>query len=83
MKLGDLYAYYGCNWTQLCRELDIGNSTYQAWRNKGYIPFKTQLLIENQTNGLFKASREDAEPRTKRVGRSPGINKNLHSTNLI
>jgi hypothetical protein len=67
MLLSDLYEHYG-TWTQLVRELKLGNSTYQVWRKQGYIPFKAQLLIENQTNGLFKASEEHGKPPKKKEG---------------
>lgn len=61
MLLDELYKHYG-NWTRLARALSLGNSTYQVWRKKGYIPFKSQLLIERQTNGLFKAEERHGTP---------------------
>ena len=70
MLLSELYEHYG-TWTQLVRELNLGNSTYQIWRKKGYIPFKAQLLIENKTKGFFKAYEEHGEPPVKRGVRSP------------
>ena len=60
MLLDDLYQYYG-TWTNIGRQLNLGTSTYQVWRRKGYIPFKSQLLIEHQTNGLFKADAAHGE----------------------
>lgn len=69
MLLDELHKYYG-TWTLLARELDLGNSTYQLWRSKGYIPFKAQLLIENKTKGLFKACEEHGKPPSPR---RPGI----------
>ncbi len=61
MLLSELYEHYG-TWSELCRELRLGNSTYQIWRRKGYIPFRAQLLIENRTQGLFKACESHGEP---------------------
>lgn len=61
MVLNELYEYFG-TWTNLMRELNLGNSTYQTWRRNGYIPFKAQLLIEKQTKGLFKAREEHGRP---------------------
>ncbi len=61
MLLSELYEHYG-TWTKLVRELDLGNSTYQLWRKKGYIPFKSQLLIERKTKGLFKALEDHGKP---------------------
>ena len=64
MLLNELYEYYG-TWTKLVRELNLGNSTYQIWRKQGYIPFKTQLLIENKTKGRFKACENHGKPIEK------------------
>jgi hypothetical protein len=61
MLLGELYEHYG-TWTKMVRELDLGNSTYQIWRKKGYIPFRSQLLIERKTKRLFKAVEEHGRP---------------------
>lgn len=68
MLLKELYEYFG-TWTQLVRELDLGNSTYQVWRKQGYIPFASQLLIENKTNGLFKACEAQGKPPNPKRGR--------------
>jgi len=61
MRLDELYRHYG-TWTKMIRSLDLGNSTYQLWRKKGFIPFKTQLLIEHKTKGRFKAKESHAIP---------------------
>ena len=61
MLLNELYEHYG-TWTHLGRQLGLGNSTYQVWRKQGYIPFTAQLLIENKTKGLFKASEAHGKP---------------------
>lgn len=61
MLLQELYEHYG-NWTRLVRELDFGTSTCQLWRKRGYIPFKTQLLIEYKTKGRFKANEKHGMP---------------------
>lgn len=61
MLLRELYEYYG-TWTSLCRELGMGNNSYQRWKKQGYIPFQTQLLIEHKTKRRFKAREEDAQP---------------------
>lgn len=65
MLLTELYEHYG-TWTHLVRDLGLGNSTYQIWRKQGYIPFKTQLFIENKTKGRFKAREEHGKPVIKR-----------------
>ncbi len=66
MILNELYEHYG-SWAQLSRDLNLGFSTYQVWRKNGYIPFKAQLLIENQTKGFFKASKAHGEPDKKGI----------------
>lgn len=66
MLLEELYQHYG-TWTNLVRDLDLGNSTYVVWRKKGYIPFKAQLLIENKTQGFFKADKDHGEPPKQRM----------------
>lgn len=74
MLLSELHTYYG-TWTLLARELGLGNSTYQVWRSQGYIPFMQQLLIENKTKGLFKASEEHGKPVTSKKGLSISCGK--------
>lgn len=51
----ELKEYYG-TWAKMSRELDVGSNAYQRWLKMGYIPFKTQCLIENKTKRRFKAS---------------------------
>lgn len=64
MLLEELYRHYG-TWTNLVRSLNIGSTTYQVWRKRGFIPFRTQLLIENKTKGRFKADELHAQPVQK------------------
>ena len=66
MLLQELYNHFG-TYTKMVRELDLGNSTYLVWRKQGYIPFKAQLLIERQTDGLFKACESHGKPKKKRA----------------
>lgn len=63
MLLSELYEYFG-TWTLLGRQLGLGASTYQVWKKQGYIPFTMQLLIENRTNGRFKACEAQGKPVT-------------------
>lgn len=62
MRIEELHAYYG-TWTAVSHALKIGMNTHQYWRKIGYIPYPTQLVIERETEGLFKASKEDAKPK--------------------
>lgn len=66
MILQELYEHYG-TWTRLTRSLDLCSGIYYVWRDKGYIPFKSQLLIEHKTKGLFKADEAHAGPSKKKI----------------
>lgn len=57
MKVEELKDYYG-TWTKLSRELDFGVSTYRNWILRDGIPYGTQLLIQDKTNGQFTADRQ-------------------------
>lgn len=61
MLLEDVFKYCG-SWANVCRILDFGSTTYQKWKQKGYIPYTTQLLIEKKTNGKLRASLDHAKP---------------------
>lgn len=61
MRLEELKAHYG-TWTKMNIKLELGPYSYQYWRKRGYIPYPAQLVIEKKTNGLFKASLDDAVP---------------------
>lgn len=62
MILDELYKYYCYNWARACRELKFGTTTIQNWKKRGYIPFRSQQIIEQKTNGILKASWNDAQP---------------------
>jgi len=55
MLLNELYEHFDRKWSRMAIELKVTESTVAYWRKKGYICFRTQLLIERRTNGLFKA----------------------------
>lgn len=55
MTLEELYEYYECNWVLVCKEINFGRTTIQVWRKMGFIPLRAQKVIENRTDGLFKA----------------------------
>jgi hypothetical protein len=61
MTLKEIYEYYGNNWAQVARELKLGSTTLQKWKAKGYVPIRSQMVLEQRTNGLFKARIEDAK----------------------
>jgi len=61
MLLDELYSHYG-TWTNMVRQLNLGSTTYLLWKKNGFIPFKTQLLIQHKTKGRFKAKEDHARP---------------------
>jgi hypothetical protein len=58
MLLSEIYEYYGRKWSKVAIELKVTESTVSYWRKKQYICFRTQLLIEHRTNGIFTASED-------------------------
>lgn len=60
MKIEEIYNHYENNWCEVMRELKVGSTTLQNWRKKGHIPIKSQMIIEDRSDGLFKARLEDA-----------------------
>lgn len=64
MLLEELHDYYG-SWSNLVRELKLGLTAHQRWRNIGYIPYRTQLLIEKRSNGRFMADEAHGAPINK------------------
>lgn len=58
MRVAELYEYFG-NWSVAARELKVSPSNIQYWREKGYIPYNAQLMIERKTKGALKARTED------------------------
>jgi len=62
MKLEELKEHYK-TWSNMVYQLHLGTNTHQYWRRRGYIPYPTQLVIEKKTEGLFKASLDDALPK--------------------
>lgn len=57
MLIKEVYDLYG-SWAELSRKLGFGSSTYQGWLTRGYIPLKTQELIEFRTKGKLRAAKE-------------------------
>lgn len=62
MLLEELHEYYG-TWADMTRKLELGSTTYLGWRKKGYIPWETQLVIEQKTNRRFKANKLHGKPK--------------------
>ena len=58
----ELRDHFG-TWASMSRELGLGATTYLGWIKKGYIPFKTQCLLENMTNRKFKANLSHCKPK--------------------
>lgn len=64
MRVEELHDHYG-TWSALSHALKQGLNSHAYWRKIGYIPWASQLVIEHKTGGLFKACREDCEPKPK------------------
>ena len=61
MKLEDLREHYGTN-RRISIGLGMAPSGVAYWSKRGYIPYPAQLIIQEKTNGLFKACIEHARP---------------------
>ena len=61
MTLNEIYEHYGKNWVTVSRELRIGATSIQNWKKKGYIPIRSQMIIEHRTEGRFKADLKHAK----------------------
>lgn len=62
MLIEELRQYYG-TWADMTRKLELGSTTYLGWIRKGYIPWTTQLVIEEKTKKKFKADKAHAKPK--------------------
>lgn len=62
MLLEELKNYFG-TWALMSRELGLGATTYLGWKRKGYIPYKTQCVLEMKTKRKFKANLEHCKPQ--------------------
>jgi hypothetical protein len=61
MMPDEVISYFG-GWTKASRFLNMGSSTYHAWKVKGFIPIRSQHIIEKKINGDLKADvRHDLE----------------------
>jgi len=55
MLILEVYKQYE-SWSELSRKLGFGSTTYQGWIRRGYIPMRTQEIIELRTKGALTAS---------------------------
>ncbi len=62
MLIIEVHSLYG-SWTKFSKNFEFGSTTYQGWIRRGYIPFKTQEIIEFRTKGLLKANIEHTTPQ--------------------
>lgn len=62
MTLDDLLDYYH-TYVRISQILNVGISSPNYWKRKGYIPYRTQLLIQHRSDGRFIASEEDGNPK--------------------
>jgi len=64
MTLDELKKHWK-TWMAVSFELKVSQSAVSYWRQRGSIPYTSQLLIQDKTNGLFKAKKEDDNQITK------------------
>lgn len=58
MVVDEFYKKWG-SWRKSAMKLGVSVQGMLYWRNRGSIPYKSQLLIEENTKGEFKADRKD------------------------
>lgn len=58
MTLDELKDKWG-TWMAVANELKMSPSGLTYWRKRGSIPYESQLVIQDKTDGLFKARKED------------------------
>lgn len=62
MKIQEVYEFYNKKWSHAGRAFGVNDSTIRYWRDCGYIPFRSQILIEKITDGKLKADEKDGRP---------------------
>jgi hypothetical protein len=67
MKATEVHEFFGGKWSHVARGLGLTESTVGYWRRKGYISYRTQLLIEKITEGKLVADKDDAKPEDKKA----------------
>jgi hypothetical protein len=55
MTLNEIYEHYDFCWSRAAKSLGFGLTALHNWRKKGYIPIRSQLIIEKRTMGVFRA----------------------------
>ena len=58
MNLQDIINEYGTSY-QFEKITGMSHASFLNWKKKGYIPFRTQVLLERMTEGRLKASESD------------------------
>ena len=65
MTLQELLTYYdNLNYSEISRVLGFSKQSVFNWRVRGYIPIKSQRIIEKKTKGILVASREHTKNET-------------------
>lgn len=57
MTINEVKQYFG-NTYKFYKKTGMHHSNFCNWNRKGFIPIKTQIRIENLTNGELKANLE-------------------------
>lgn len=58
MTVSDVIAYYKTP-TNFSKQCNISRGALYEWKQKAYIPYKSQLKLERLTEGLLKADIAD------------------------
>jgi hypothetical protein len=58
MTIDDLIALYGDH-NEFARITGISKQSWFNWRNKGYIPIKSQYKLQELTNGALQVNYND------------------------
>ena len=57
MTINDVYEFYGENWSNAMRSLEMAGMSYRYWLRIGRIPRQTEYKIEKATNGKLKVAK--------------------------
>lgn len=58
MTLDDAVTYYGHNYSNVARALEMTKQQISIWKKKGVIPYHYQCQLQIITDGALKADRK-------------------------
>lgn len=60
MTFDDLKKFYGSSYV-FHRKTGMSRQTWMNWRKQGYIPIRSQIVLEGLTNGMLVADLAHSE----------------------